>query len=99
MVKRQMDKSKFDRSSKNKADQDYYVKYRHDHVFVIRDNKLKYYIEVMIRKRTFYRAFHDTRNSLHVYSGRILYKLSGTCFIHFHPFVTRQCRIIPAGSL
>jgi hypothetical protein len=34
-----MGKSKSDRPSKNKADQDYYVKYRHDHVFVIRDNK------------------------------------------------------------
>ena len=61
-----MSKSKSVRSSINKDDQDYYVKYRHDHVFVIRDNKLKYDIEVMIGKRTLYCAFHDTRNSKHV---------------------------------
>ncbi|MDF0682493.1 MAG: hypothetical protein P0116_16165 [Candidatus Nitrosocosmicus sp.] len=61
-----MNKSKSILSSNNKCDQDYYVKYRQDHVYVIRDNKLKYDIEVMIGKWTFYCAFHDTRNSKHV---------------------------------
>lgn len=40
----------------------YYLKYRHDHSFVIRDNKLNRNVEVMIGKRTLYCSFHDTRN-------------------------------------
>lgn len=61
-----MSKSKSVRSSKNKDVPEYYVKYRHDHVLVIRDNKLRCDIDVMIGKLTFYCAFHDTRNSKHV---------------------------------
>ena len=43
----------------------YYLKYRHDHSFVIRDNKLNRNVEVMIGKQTLYCSFHDTRNSEH----------------------------------
>ena len=43
----------------------YYLKYRHDHGFVIGDNKLKRNVEVMIGKQTLYCSFHDTRNSEH----------------------------------
>lgn len=52
-------------SKKVNTDQEYYLKYHYDHVFVIRDNKLKYNVEVMIGKKTFYCAFHDTRNEEH----------------------------------
>ena len=43
----------------------YYLKYNHDHSFVIGDNKLKRNIEVMIGKQTLYCTFHDTRNADH----------------------------------
>lgn len=43
----------------------YYLKYRHDHGFVIGDNKLKHNVEVMIGKQTLYCSFHDTRNAEH----------------------------------
>ena len=43
----------------------YYLKYRHDHGFVIGDNKLKHNVEVMIGKQTLYCSFHDTRNTEH----------------------------------
>ena len=43
----------------------YYLKYRHDHGFVIGDNKLKRNVEVMIGKQTLYCSFHDTRNTEH----------------------------------
>ena len=43
----------------------YYLKYQHDHGFVIGDNKLKRNVEVMIGKQTLYCSFHDTRNSEH----------------------------------
>ena len=43
----------------------YYLKYRHDHSFVIGDNKLKRNVEVMIGKQTLYCSFHDTRNAEH----------------------------------
>ena len=41
----------------------YYLKYQHDHSFVIGDNKLKRDVEVMIGNQTLYCSFHDTRNS------------------------------------
>ena len=43
----------------------YYLKYHHDHGFVIGDNKLKRNVEVMIGKQTLYCSFHDTRNTEH----------------------------------
>ena len=43
----------------------YYLKYQHDHSFVIGDNKLKRDVEVMIGNQTLYCSFHDTRNSEH----------------------------------
>lgn len=43
----------------------YYLKYHHDHGFVIGDNKLKLNVEVMIGKQTLYCSFHDTRNAEH----------------------------------
>jgi hypothetical protein len=49
-----------------KSDQDYYVKYHHDHAYIIRDNKLKFNVEVLIGKQTFYCGFHDTRSAEHV---------------------------------
>lgn len=61
-----MSKSKYVKFSKSKLDQDYYVKYRHGHVIVLRDNKLRYDIEVMIGKRTFYCTFHNTYNAKHI---------------------------------
>jgi hypothetical protein len=61
-----MSKLRSVRYSKNKNDLDYYVKHRYDYIFVIGDNKLKHDIEVIVGKRTFYCAFHDTRNSKHV---------------------------------
>ena len=42
-----------------------YLKYRHDHSFVIADNKLKRNVEVMIGKQTLYCTFHDSRNAEH----------------------------------
>lgn len=45
---------------------DYYVKYQHDHAFIIRDNKLQYNVEVLIGKQTLYCGFHDTRSADHV---------------------------------
>jgi len=41
----------------------YYIKYQHDHGFVIGDNKLNRNVEVMIGKQTLYCSFHDTRNA------------------------------------
>jgi len=43
----------------------YYLKYQHDHSFVIGDNKLKRNVEVMTGKQTLYCSFHDTRNAEH----------------------------------
>jgi len=43
----------------------YYLKYRHDHSFVIADNKLKRNVEVMIGTQTLYCSFHDSRNAEH----------------------------------
>ena len=43
----------------------YYLKYQHDHAFVIGDNKLKRNVEVMIGKQTLYCSFHDTGNTEH----------------------------------
>ena len=43
----------------------YFLKYKHDHSFVIEDNKLKRNVEVMIGKQTLYCSFHDTRNAEH----------------------------------
>ena len=43
----------------------YYLKYQHDHSFVIGDNKLKRDVEVMIGNQTLYCSFHDTRNAEH----------------------------------
>lgn len=40
----------------------YYLKYRHDHSFVIGDNSLRRNVEVMIGKQNLYCSFHDTRN-------------------------------------
>ena len=41
----------------------YYLKYQHDHSFVIGDNNLKQNVEVMIGKQTLYCSFHDNRNA------------------------------------
>ena len=41
----------------------YYLKYNHDHSFVIGDSKLKRNVEVMIGKQTLYCSFHDNRNA------------------------------------
>ena len=43
----------------------YYLKYQHDHSFVIGDNKLKRNVEVMTGKHALYCSFHDTRNVEH----------------------------------
>ena len=43
----------------------YYLKYQHDHSFVIGDNKLKRDVEVMIGNQTLYCSFHNTRNAEH----------------------------------
>ena len=43
----------------------YYLKYQHDHSFVIGDNNLKHNVEVMIGKQTLYCSFHDNRNAEH----------------------------------
>ncbi len=43
----------------------YYLKYQHDHSFVIGDNKLKRDVEVMIGNQTLYCSFHDTSNAEH----------------------------------
>jgi hypothetical protein len=43
----------------------YYLKYQHDHSFVIGDNKLKCNVEVMTGKQALYCSFHDTRNAEH----------------------------------
>ncbi|HYF99518.1 MAG TPA: hypothetical protein VD815_05465 [Candidatus Saccharimonadales bacterium] len=40
----------------------YYLKYHHDHAFVIGDKNLRRNIEVMIGKQNLYCTFHDTRN-------------------------------------
>ncbi len=40
----------------------YYLKYHHDHAFVIGDKNLRRNVEVMIGKQTLYCSFHDTRN-------------------------------------
>jgi len=41
----------------------YYLKYKHDHGFVIGDSKLSRNVEVMIGRQTLYCSFHDTRNA------------------------------------
>ena len=43
----------------------YYLKYQHDHSFVIADNKLKRNVEVMTGKQALYCSFHNTRNAEH----------------------------------
>jgi hypothetical protein len=43
----------------------YFLKYRHDHSFVIGDNKLKHDVEVMRGIQRLYCTFHDTRNEEH----------------------------------
>ena len=43
----------------------YYLKYNHDHSFVIGDSKLNCNVEVMIGKQTLYCSFHDNRNAEH----------------------------------
>lgn len=40
----------------------YYLKYHHDHAFVIGDKNLRRNVEVMIGKQNLYCSFHDTRN-------------------------------------
>jgi hypothetical protein len=41
----------------------YYLKYEHDHSFVIGDNRLQHNVEVMIGNQTLYCSFHDSRNA------------------------------------
>ena len=43
----------------------YYLKYQHDHSFVIGDNKLNRDVEVMIGNQTLYCSYHDTLNTEH----------------------------------
>ena len=43
----------------------YYLKYLHDHSFIIADNKLRRNVEVMIGKQTLYCSFHDSHNVEH----------------------------------
>ena len=59
------DKEEFTLSTQEHIMEYYYLKYQHDHGFIIGDNKLKRNVEVMIGKQTLYCSFHDTRNSEH----------------------------------
>jgi hypothetical protein len=59
------EKEEFESSTQQQIMDYCYLKYHHDHGFVIGDNKLKRNVEVMIGKQTLYCCFHDTRNSEH----------------------------------
>ena len=59
------EKEEFEFSTQQQIMDYYYLKYQHDHGFVIGDNVLKRNVEVMIGKQTLYCSFHDTRNSEH----------------------------------
>jgi hypothetical protein len=59
------EKEEFEFSTQQQIMDYYYLKYHHDHGFVIGDNKLKRNVEVMIGKQTLYCCFHDTRNAVH----------------------------------
>ena len=59
------DKGELEFSTQQEIMDYFYLKYNHDHSFVIGDSKLKRNIEVMIGKQTLYCSFHDTRNADH----------------------------------
>ena len=54
----------------------YYLKYQHDHGFVIGDNKLNRNVEVMAGKQTLYCSFHDTRDEERVCEHIAFIKMS-----------------------
>ncbi len=60
-----VEKEELEISTRQQTMDYYYLKYQHDHSFVIGDNKLKHIVEVMIGKQTLYCSFHDNRNAEH----------------------------------
>lgn len=57
-----MSKSEPTKSSNSQINNNYFLKYYYDNVFVIGDNELKQNIEIMIGNLGLYCVYHDTWN-------------------------------------